>query len=86
MDAADAFPFAGTYDRVGYRRYLLSTDQSYELQLRGSPDSSWAILQGGKVLAAGPIQPDGVGTQVQQYVGPSGESSIRTIGVSAVQS
>jgi len=86
VDAADAFPFAGTYDRVGYRRYLLSTDQSYELQLRGSPDSSWAILQGGKVLAAGPIQPDGVGTQVQQYVGPSGESSIRTIGVSAVQS
>jgi hypothetical protein len=38
------------------------------------------------VLAAGPIQPDGIGTQVQQYVGPSGESSIRTVGVSAVPS
>jgi hypothetical protein len=86
VDAADAFPFAGTYDRVGYRRYVLATDGSYELQLRGSPDSSWAILRAGKVLAAGPIQPDGIGTQVQQYVGPSGESSIRTVGVSAVPS
>lgn len=84
VDAPDSFPFGGTYVRQSYRRYVKSDDASYELLLRGDPDSSWVIYKSGKVVAAGPIESTGVGTQVQQYIDSQGLSAIRTVGVQAV--
>jgi hypothetical protein len=84
VDAPDSFLFGGTYVRQSYRRYVKSDDSSYELLLRGDPDSSWVIYKSGKVVAAGPIEATGIGTQVQQYIDPQGLSAIRTVGVQAV--
>jgi len=82
VDAPTPFEFGGVYVRQKYRVYSLSTDPAYELRIRGG--GSWSILKDGRPLAAGPIQPDGIGTQVQQYLDGDGNSVIRTIGVQAV--
>ena len=81
IDAPDQFEEAGTYVRKSYGVYEHTADPSYTLEVRGFLDSVWAILKNGVLLAAGPINTNGTGTNIQNYTRPDGKSAVRAIGV-----
>lgn len=81
VDAPDDFPEAGTYRRQAYSSYVHILNPEYTLEVRGFADSVWALLKNGVLLAAGPIEANGTGTNIQNYIRPNGESAVRTIGI-----
>jgi hypothetical protein len=86
IDPPQVFAEEGTYVRSSYSKYVHSQNPDYTLEVRKGESDTWTILRVGVLLAAGTLDSKGVGAQVQSYIGDTGKSLLRTIGVKGVLS
>ena len=78
------FAEQGLYIKSGYAKYVHSQNPDYILEVRKGESDTWTLLNTGVLLAAGILDSNGLGSEVQQYSAATGESLLRTIGVKGV--
>ena len=78
------FAEQGLYIKSGYAKYVHSQNPDYILEIRKGESDTWTLLKTGVLLAAGILDSNGLGSEVQRYSTDTGESLLRTIGVKGV--